>query len=31
MIYQELDLAEHLTVAENIFLGDEPRPSAVYG
>jgi len=25
MIYQELDLAEHLTVAENIFLGAEPR------
>lgn len=25
MIYQELDLAEHLTVAENIFLGMEPR------
>ncbi len=25
MIYQELDLAEHLTVAENVFLGSEPR------
>jgi ABC-type sugar transport system ATPase subunit len=25
MIYQELDLAEHLSVAENIFLGSEPR------
>lgn len=25
MIYQELDLAEHLTVAENVFLGAEPR------
>ena len=25
MIYQELDLAEHLTAAENIFLGAEPR------
>jgi len=24
MIYQELDLAEHLTVAENVFLGNEP-------
>jgi len=24
MIYQDLDLAEHLTVAENIFLGNEP-------
>ena len=24
MIYQDLDLAEHLTVAENVFLGDEP-------
>ena len=24
MIYQELDLAEHLTVAANIFLGAEP-------
>jgi ABC-type sugar transport system ATPase subunit len=27
MIYQELDLAEDLTVAENIFLGSEPRGS----
>ncbi len=25
MIYQELSLARHLTVAENIFLGVEPR------
>lgn len=25
MIYQELSLAPHLTVAENIFLGREPR------
>jgi ABC-type sugar transport system ATPase subunit len=25
MIYQELDLAEDLTVAENVFLGAEPR------
>ena len=25
MIYQELDLAEDLTVAENIFLGNEPQ------
>ncbi len=25
MIYQELDLAEDLTVAENIFLGAEPK------
>ncbi len=25
MIYQDLDLAEELTVAENIFLGNEPR------
>src|SRR5512146_1178 len=25
MIYQELDLAEDLTAAENIFLGAEPR------
>ncbi len=25
MIYQELDLAEHLTVAENVMLGIEPR------
>ncbi len=25
MIYQELDLAEQLTVAENIYLGAEPR------
>ena len=27
MIYQELDLAEHLTAAENIYLGAEPRGS----
>lgn len=27
MIYQELSLAPHLTVAENIFLGREPRRS----
>src|SRR5262245_17080136 len=25
MIYQELDLAPDLTVAENVFLGAEPR------
>ena len=25
MIYQDLDLAEDLTVAENVFLGDEPK------
>ncbi len=25
MIYQDPDLAEHLTVAENVFLGNEPR------
>lgn len=25
MIYQDLALAEHLTVAENVFLGNEPR------
>jgi ABC-type sugar transport system ATPase subunit len=25
MIYQDLDLAEHLTVAQNVFLGNEPR------
>jgi len=25
MIYQDLDLAEHLSVAENVFLGNEPR------
>jgi len=25
MIYQDLELAEHLTAAENIFLGNEPR------
>jgi ABC-type sugar transport system ATPase subunit len=25
MIYQDLDLAEHLTVAENVFLGSEPK------
>lgn len=24
MVYQDLDLAEHLTVAENVFLGNEP-------
>ncbi len=28
MIYQELDLAEHLTAAENVFLGAEPRHPA---
>src|SRR5258708_17061508 len=28
MIYQELDLAEDLTVAENIYLGAEPRGAA---
>ncbi|MFO0872744.1 MAG: ATP-binding cassette domain-containing protein [Phycisphaerales bacterium] len=27
MIHQELALAPHLTVAENILLGDEPRPA----
>src|SRR5882724_11328083 len=27
MIYQELDLAQDLTVAENIYLGAEPRGS----
>ncbi len=27
MIYQELDLAEHLTAAENIYLGAEPKGS----
>jgi ribose transport system ATP-binding protein len=25
MIYQDLDLAEHLTVAQNVFLGSEPK------
>ncbi|MHC4388220.1 MAG: ATP-binding cassette domain-containing protein, partial [Planctomycetota bacterium] len=25
MIYQDLDLAEHLSVAENVFLGNEPK------
>jgi len=25
MIYQELDLADHLTVAENVFLANEPK------
>ena len=30
MIYQELDLAEDLTVAENIFLGAEPGVFAIY-
>jgi len=25
MIYQDLDLAQHLTVAENVFLGNEPK------
>ncbi len=30
MIYQELDLAEHLTAAENIFLGAEPRGPVPY-
>ena len=27
-IYQELDLVEHLSVAENVFLGHEPPPPA---
>jgi ABC-type sugar transport system ATPase subunit len=27
MIYQDLDLAEHLSVAENVFLGNEPEGS----
>lgn len=27
VIYQELELAEHLSVAENIFVGREPRTS----
>lgn len=31
MIYQELSLAPHLTVAENIFLGREPLQSAAFG
>ena len=31
MIYQELSLAPHLTVAENIFLGREPRRSGIWG
>src|ERR1051325_6720332 len=30
MIYQELDLAEDLTVAENIFLGAEPRAAVPF-
>ncbi len=25
MIYQELDLAQHLTAAQNVFLGNEPK------
>ena len=28
MIHQELNLMPHLTVAQNIFIGREPRPSA---
>ncbi|HQR33268.1 MAG TPA: sugar ABC transporter ATP-binding protein [Blastocatellia bacterium] len=31
MIYQELSLAPHLTVAENIFLGREPLKSSFLG
>ncbi|HEY8460070.1 MAG TPA: sugar ABC transporter ATP-binding protein [Blastocatellia bacterium] len=31
MIYQELSLAPHLTVAENIFLGKEPLKLAAIG
>ena len=31
MIYQELSLAPHLTVAENIFLGREPRAPRLLG
>src|SRR5215510_2906793 len=31
MIYQELSLASHLTVAENIFLGREPLKLAPIG
>jgi ABC-type sugar transport system ATPase subunit len=31
MIYQELSLAPHLTVAENIFLGREPRAARLTG
>lgn len=31
MIHQELNLAPHLTVAENIFLGHEPRPRGLPG
>jgi ribose transport system ATP-binding protein len=31
MIYQELSLAPHLTVAENIFLGREPVQVAPFG
>src|SRR5438270_63401 len=31
MIYQELSLAPHLTVAENIFLGREPLKLAPLG
>jgi ribose transport system ATP-binding protein len=31
MIHQELNLAPHLSVAENIFLGHEPRPAGLPG
>src|SRR5262249_39222751 len=31
MIYQELSLAPHLTVAENIFLGREPLKASLIG
>jgi ABC-type sugar transport system ATPase subunit len=30
MIYQDLDLAEQLTVAENVFLGSEPKGSVPF-
>jgi ribose transport system ATP-binding protein len=31
MIHQELNLMPHLTVAENIFIGREPRRRGRYG
>jgi len=31
MVYQELNLAMHMTVAENIFLGNEPLMNSFFG
>ena len=31
MVYQELNLAMHMTVAENIFMGNEPLRNKIFG